>query len=61
MSCGWGLWPLLAVSSCSAAHVHSHPQASSNGEKAIDILKQRYAKGEINKQTYLEMKKDLEL
>ena len=61
MSCRFGLWPLLAVSACSAAHVHPHAQVSSNGEKALDILKQRYAKGEINKETYLEMKKDLEL
>jgi len=52
---------LLAFSTCSATHAHSHAEASNNGEKAIDILKQRYAKGEINKETYLEMKNDLEL
>jgi len=30
------------------------------GESAMDILKKRYAKGEITKEQYNEMKKDLE-
>jgi len=41
--------------------VHSHVEHSSTGEKAIEILKQRYAKGEINKETYFEMRKNIEL
>jgi len=35
-------------------------EAGSPPESALDILKKRYARGEINKEEYLEKKKDLE-
>jgi len=60
MSCGWGWLPLLAISSCNSSHVHSHVEQSTHKNRAVEILKERYAKGEISKETYFEMRTDLE-
>jgi len=61
MMCGLGLLPYLALSSCGASHEHSHVEPSHNDGRAIEILKERYVKGEISKETYFEMRKDIEI
>jgi len=54
----WGLviWGIVAL-----VRGLSAPRASdsSNVDSALDVLKRRYAKGEINKEEYEEKKKDL--
>ena len=61
MSCGWGWVPLLALTTCNASHEHSHVQNQTNvsSNRAIEIIKERYAKGEITKEQFLQMKEDL--
>lgn len=49
----WIVLVYVLVSIFRQSHHHSHR------EKPIDILKERYAKGEINKEQFESMKKDL--
>ena len=41
-------------------HRGSRADALTGGENALEILKKRYARGEIDKDQYLAMKHDLE-
>jgi len=65
MFCGFGLYPWIALSTCNT-HTHevyheNYNQGQQSGSRAVEILKERYAKGEITKEQFLEMRKTLEL
>ncbi len=44
---------------CGMDHTSEHEQPQMHTESALEILKKRYARGEINKQEFEEKKKDL--
>lgn len=54
----WGFWIILLI--CAAFAVLIFQKKEDDSEKAIELLKERYAKGEISKSEYESIKKDLE-
>ena len=58
MFCGFGMFPLLALSTCNRSHEHVEQKQTENNN-ALEILQERYAKGDITRDEFLEIKKDL--
>jgi putative membrane protein len=50
--CGWG------GGSCGGGHT-GHYSSNGNRENALEIIRQRYARGEISKEQFEQMKKDV--
>jgi putative membrane protein len=58
----WTLWVILFLALIVVLFknlIGSHSSKTSPTKSAMDILKERYAKGEINKQEFEERKQDL--
>ena len=58
MFCGFGIFPWLALSTCINSHEHVQQEKTSN-RSALEILQERYAEGELTREEFLEIKKDL--
>lgn len=65
-SWGWGMgfgWliPLVVIGLIVWAVVTAtRSNRAGNGDRALGILKERYARGEIDRETYQSMRRDLE-
>jgi putative membrane protein len=56
----WAIYALIRSFSGRSGHSHEHGEGMHQERKVFDILKERYAKGEISKEDFDRMKKDLE-
>ena len=68
---GWGMWFIPAtvliifiiliwrLSGTHVTHHHHHSSSGSAKETPLDILKKRYSRGEITKDEFEQMKKDI--
>jgi putative membrane protein len=57
----WGLviWAIIYLAK-NVSHNNNLDYRDRQGDKSMDILKERYAKGEISKEDFERMKKDLQ-
>ncbi len=59
---GWGMWfvPLLVILLAIYLFIEYNPQTKGRPtmESPVDILRKRYAKGEVTKEQFEQMKKD---
>jgi putative membrane protein len=59
------IWVVLALvngvskQGCCGKHHHEHDAHKPEGDKVLDILKERYVKGEISKEDFDRMKQDI--
>ncbi len=65
MGFGWGFMFLIPIVFLvllvfGAHYLITEYARTGNDERALEVLKERYAKGEITREEYLKMKKDLE-
>lgn len=61
MGFGWLFWIALIVAGffLIRGNLSGNSSNQNSGQSALDILKQRYARGEISKEEFDRMKKDL--
>lgn len=57
--CLWAVFALFRHGKCVGGHCGRHNSMDSKSEDALNILKERYAKGEITKAEFTSMKKDV--
>lgn len=58
--CLWAVVVFFRHGKCAGGHCSEKKPLENKTDKALDLLKERYAKGEITKEEFVSMKKDLE-
>ena len=56
---GWGMWIIPALIVVLIIFLFRNNNVQSQKETPLEILKKRYAKGEITKEQFLEMKNNI--